>query len=278
MVYFLCEKKQRIIFVSKDRYNFMYDLNNLIKTLNLNNDVDAVFLTGSHADGTDKPYSDIDLIIVLNENTAHLESVFTYINGTFADIFIFDQSDLQKMSDGSRDSLYSVFMSWLKYSDIKFDKSGKTTKLKKITDIKSVNKKEDNSKQNVLQKINYNYICNLRYFDSEDSIYHEALQVRLLYSLIGLITGYFTLRDMQWKGEKNAVKYLKENDSDFYTKWQQYFKTTELSSKVKLYKSLVKLTLPDADMLWDTNLTYLKGKNGERNTVKLKNYWKKLIG
>ncbi len=43
-------------------------LNTIIKKLKEHIEVDAVFITGSYGEGKQKPYSDLDLIIILKKN------------------------------------------------------------------------------------------------------------------------------------------------------------------------------------------------------------------
>lgn len=46
----------------------MKELDKIIKKLKSNDDMEAVFITGSNSGKEAKPYSDIDLVIILKEN------------------------------------------------------------------------------------------------------------------------------------------------------------------------------------------------------------------
>ena len=70
-------------------------LSQIIKKLGKHQDVDGVFVTGSQGDDY-KPYSDIDLVIILNDNHHKISSLYTWIDEKFADIFFFDQPDLEE--------------------------------------------------------------------------------------------------------------------------------------------------------------------------------------
>ena len=63
--------------------------NTIIEKLKTKDEVDAVFVTGSYGIAQEKSYSDIDLVIILRKNTNKLKSVYTWIDGVFADIFFF---------------------------------------------------------------------------------------------------------------------------------------------------------------------------------------------
>ena len=55
----------------------MEDLEKIIDALNLNDDVDAVFITGSFGAKNAKPYSGIDLVVLLKENKMNLYSLLS---------------------------------------------------------------------------------------------------------------------------------------------------------------------------------------------------------
>lgn len=79
----------------------MNSLDKIIEKLKSNGDVDAVFLTGSIGTKTNKPYSDIDLIVILKNNSKEIESIFTWIDGIFADIYFFDLENIKEIEESS---------------------------------------------------------------------------------------------------------------------------------------------------------------------------------
>jgi len=144
----------------------MEDLEKIIDALKLNDDVDAVFITGSFGAKNAKPYSDIDLVVLLNENKMNLYSLYRWVDGIFADIFFFDMADMERISSlGKNDgnAMDGIFMSWLKKADIRFDKSGVLADLKNKTAADGATLVSKKDKQSFWQKINYNF-CNLLKF------------------------------------------------------------------------------------------------------------------
>jgi predicted nucleotidyltransferase len=230
----------------------MTELNKIIEKLELSDDVDAVFLTGSHGLKESKPYSDIDLVIILKENKNNLYSLYRWIDGTFADIFFFDLTDLKRIETQAgryENEMDPVFVRWLKKADIKFDKSNILTSLKQ----KMVGTEDivlEKIKKNLWQKINYNYVANKRYYESGDSLYQEALELRLLYSVIEVICGYLGFRNIEWRGEKWAVKYLKENIPDFYKLFQDYISATSLNGRFNAYSQMFDSVFTDKYKKW----------------------------
>ncbi len=155
----------------------MSELQNIIENLKKKEQVDALFLTGSRGN-TMKPYSDIDLVIILKENTAQIASIYTWIANTFAGVFFFDHNDLNEIENAlwlPSNKLIGNLFSWLKDGDIQFDKSGKLTKLQTKKKELKIDKAE---KEYSWWHINYNFEANTRYFESNDALYHEALEIR----------------------------------------------------------------------------------------------------
>lgn len=262
----------------------MTELQNIVENLKSNNGVDAVFLTGSFG-ANKKPYSDIDLIIVLRKNVECIRSVFTWIDGMFADVYFFDLENIEKIkdvnwspissdSDENKHRMNRLLIYWLKEGSIQFDKSGKLTELKsKEIDLNKVGKGE---KENYWMNINYNFEANTRYFNSDDPIYLEALEIRLLYSMPQVICGYFVFRDIPWHGEKNAVKYFKEKDLVFYKEFMGFYKSSTLKDKFKHYNQMVKLVFVSDYFLWSKDGIYSK-RIDDAIDLRLAEYWKNLI-
>ena len=231
----------------------MSSLDKIIEKLKSNDDVDAVFITGSYSNQEAKPYSDIDLVIILKENKNELYSLYRWVDGIFADIFFFDLADLKRIEDGAgkhENPMDSTFMSWLKKSDIKFDKSGSLSALKNEADESDESSIPTKDKDSFWQKINYNFVANKRYFESNDLLYLEALELRLLYSVIEVICGYLAFRDISWRGEKEAVKYLKNNHQDFYDIFKSYSISNNLADKFRFYEQMIELVFTDKYKKW----------------------------
>ena len=260
----------------------MQNLNLLIKNLKKHPIVDAVFITGSQGD-EHKKYSDIDLVIILNKHTHDLTSLYTWIGDKFADIFFFDHEDMKRIetcNELSGNSMDAVFVSWLQKATIQFDKSGRLTQLvKTVNELANKIKIPKSEKDLFWQKINYNFVANTRYFESNDPIYHEALQVRLLYSMSEIFMGYFEFRNIPWRGEKNALKYIKENDTDFYKAFIAYAQMSNLEDRFRKYSDLVKMVFTHDYKSWSMGDVLPQSKNrNNSNQVELIKFWNELIG
>jgi len=255
----------------------MKSLKGLIETLESKAEVDGVFLTGSHGLGLAHANSDIDLIVILKENTQNIRSVFEMIDDTFADIFFFDTrelTDIIRYEKANGSSSNGMLLSWLQKGDIKFDKSGLLKQLKaKLPEIKLII--SEHEKTVFLDKISYNLLANKRYFSSTDPIYKEALEVRLMYSIPDLFVGFLVLRDQPWRGEKDAIKFVKENDPKFYELFLEYQKTTDLERKMSLYSRMAEKAISKGMKPFDYRkpVCLSKGDNTPEEVAKLQNFW-----
>ena len=251
-----------------------------IEKLKIKDEVDSVFITGSQGD-ENKPYSDIDLVIILNQNTDKIKSIYTWIDNKFADIFFFDLNDLDRITNSKKikaNSMDAIFLAWLKKANIQFDKSGQVTDLKNtLPNFESIINFSESDKAQSWQKINYNFVANKRYFESNDTVYHEALEIRLMYSIPELLLGYFEFRNIAWRGEKDALKFLKENDLEFYNLFLEYTKSQDISSRFNCYSKMVKKVFVSDYAIWITGQIIAESKDDKIDSKnQAKEYWFRL--
>ena len=213
-------------------------------------------MTGSNHNDEAKAYSDIDLVVILKENKDELYCSYNWIDGIFTEAFFFDSNDLKRIASNNKmdsESFDAILLDWIKKSNIYFDKSGILTDLKsKAQNIDTLNQ-SDRSKEGFWQRINHNYIADKRYFDSGDKLYHEALEIKLFYSMEQVICAYFAFRDIPWRGEKNAVLFLKENSHEFYKLFQNYTSATSLKERFEAYSRMFNAVFTDKYKKWTKN-------------------------
>jgi len=226
-------------------------LNDVVSKLSSNGNVDALLLCGSTASGKQTKSSDHDLVLVVKEKPDKLLSFFTYIAGAPADIFFYSISEIQRIISDKRakDGGETWLMHWLEEGKIAFDHSGKLTELQKM--MGTIFTSLDASAGAYVYKINYNLVNNIRYFESEDQLYHAALEIRLMYSIVEVLTGYFSLRHIYWEGEKMAIRYLKEHDPKYLSVFETACRASNLKDRFLAYQELVELTFTAEYPKWD---------------------------
>jgi hypothetical protein len=257
----------------------MRSLEAIVGNLKKRHDVDAVFLTGSQGTGEQTSSSDLDLVVILRENNRSLRSLYTWIDGVFADVFFFDRSDLERIGHAETlpaNGLDAILVSWLRKASILFDKTGAVTALQSAIMSTDNFRVPEEEKRRVWKDINYNLVANTRYFQAEDPIYHEALGIRLLYSVSELLTGYLALRDRPWRGEKDAIAYLKEVDPDFYRSFQAYLGAMDLQKRFEYYREMAGRVFPEGYTLWSAEDVVAVSTTGTVDGDDLVRYWQEL--
>lgn len=262
----------------------MQTLEKLIENLKNQEEIDAILLVGSKASGEEKEYSDIDLAVIFKENREKLFSLFEYIDNRPADIFFYDLTQLQKLLNDKRipaNTMDGVLISWLDKGSVLFDKSGTLTSFKdKFSDLK---KKLEVPEVEVCRwdsLINSAYVTNKRYFESNNPEYHEILEIKLLQDLYNIFMGYFEFRNIPWTGEKQMLRYLKENDTEFYNLYSASIKSSSLQERFSSYSDLVQKVFDGNYGIWDKNVVkpFIKGSLSPEERNHLVEYWKNLIG
>jgi predicted nucleotidyltransferase len=245
-------------------------LQKIINTLSKKDNVDALLLCGSTATGKQTKSSDHDLVLVVKEKPDKLLSLFTYINGLPADIFFYSSGDIKRivLNKQIKEGGESWLMHWLQKGKISFDKSGDLSKLQNM--ISEIQYPLDTSAGTSAYKINYNLVNNTRYFESNDSLYHSALEIRLLYSTVEALVGYFSIRHIYWEGEKKSIQYLENQDPEYLSVFQKTARASNLQDKFAAYRDLVEKSFTSEYPKWDKDVvTSVDGDFGV--------FWKNLL-
>lgn len=254
-------------------------LANVIERLKSSPRVRGIFTAGTTALKL-TPSSDIDLIIILDKNSEEIKSVYTMIKNRFSDIFFFDIDFVKKLNGKQKVSgndFDGMFLEWLASGKVEYDQENLLLPLKaKISKKPPSQKVADSEKRNYWIKTNYNFIANLRYYNSKDKLYHQALEIRLFYSVIELIVAYFYFRNIPWRGEKCAIKYFKKNGRGFFSIFQAYSKSDNIKDKMRYYEKMFNKIFINEYQKWEDNFV-IPISNQNQYDKKMINFWKKLV-
>lgn len=241
--------------------------------------VKGVFTTGSTATAL-TPSSDIDLVVVLDKNAEGIKSVYTLIESRFADVFFFDVAFVNKLKNKktvSGNTFDGMFVEWLTKGKVEYDPQRFLQKIKsRFQKTPPLQKIPDSEKRDFWIKANYNYIANARYFNSGNTLYHAALEIRLLYSVLELITTYFSFRGIPWRGEKFAITYLQKNDRAFLAAFRNFSKSSKLPEKMKYYRKMFDAVLFGEYQKWRDNFVVAISSSGQYDKT-LNRFWDKLV-
>ena len=202
--------------------------------------------------------SDIDLLIVVDEDRATLRGAVTQIDGRMGDVIFATTREIAEIAEiadaaSARDAGAWVGMiaSHLESARILLDRNGDLARAQIQARRSSVaSEAEPGAAYRAWNKINYDRQHNRRMLTSDDPAYAAALDSRMLYGLDDAFTGYFATRGMRWRGEKAAVSHLREHDPAFLTLFQQALAEQDRSEKFALYEQLCQRATAPAGGLW----------------------------
>ncbi len=245
-------------------------LQEIIAKLSQDDNIDALLLCGSTATGTQTKSSDYDLVLIVKEKPERLLSLFTYINDIPADIFFYSVADIRRIISDKKvkEGGEMWLVHWLLKGKISFDKSGDLSRLQSL--ISDIQYPADTSASTFAYKINYNLVNNTRYFESNDTLYHSALEIRLLYSITEALVGYFSMRHIYWEGEKKAIQYLEDQDLEYLSIFQKTVRASNLRDKFIAYQDLADKSFTAEYLKWDKDVA--ESIEGDFGT-----FWKDLL-
>ena len=144
-----------------------------------------------------------------------------------------------------------MLASHLERAEILFDQHGALAMAQaQIRRCELASSAEPGAAYRAWNKINYDRQHNRRMLESDDPDYAAALDVRLLYGLVDVFTGYFATRGLRWQGEKASVRYLREHDPEFLALFQRAHSENDRRAKLDLYEQLCQQATAPVGDLW----------------------------
>ena len=205
--------------------------------------------------------SDIDLLIVVVEKWSNLRVGVTWIEGRMGDLLFATTSEVDSIADAEPALGFTGWVgrvaTFLTSARILVDQGERLMRAQEAArrwpDAALAPTRSDAYR--AWHKINYDRQHNRRMLASDDPDYVTALDVRLLYGLDDVLTGYFAIRRVRWEGEKAAVRYLREHDPVFLELFRQCLAEQDRHAKFTLYEQLCQEATAPAGGLWDSEPT-----------------------
>jgi hypothetical protein len=225
--------------------------------------VDGVLLIGSTGKDTLTPASDYDMIVVLAQMPAPLHVGVTLIDGRLSDLIFVTTQEIDTLlhaeDEVAHDTWQGRLLHWFASGEIVVDRKGRLAQAKsKAQQVRTADLAGAGDRYRLWFGINYNVKQTQRMLLAEDSVYDTAVDLRLLYCLSELWSGYFQLRGLPWRGEKAAVRLLAEYDPAYLEKFRQCLAEPDRQCKVERYTELAALTLAPLGGLWDGDSTAIQ--------------------
>ncbi len=217
--------------------------------------VDGILFMGSTGSGTLNAASDYDLLLILADDPAAPQMVVTWVDGHFTEIYCTPVTALARIiaeptawREGSEEG--SV-INWLRDGRIVHDRAGRLANAQaaaRAAPPLAVAASE--GAYWAWDILGYNVAQAKRYLASDDPVYREVVDFRLLYRLAEVMTAYFTVRGLPWRGEKEAIRYWTADDPPFLARFRECLAETDRGRKVARYEELARLTLAPVGALW----------------------------
>lgn len=238
-------------------------LEDVIAKLSRNKSVEGILLIGSFSKDQLLPESDYDLVIILTEAVKPWYVGVTYIDHRFTDLIFVANSEVKRIADLERPVAHghalAPIIRWFRDGSILFARSLDVEpagrKAKSAAWIEPVG---DEAVYGTWSQINYNLAQLRRMMVSNDPMYRQAVEIRMaVYGHSDIWFGYFTIRKLEWQGDKAAIRYLSDHDPEFLMAYQQFIKTTDVRAKFSIYERLVSMTTAPAGGVWPPDATVM---------------------
>ena len=235
--------------------NSTLTLEEVISKLASHRDVDGIVIFGSAGAERITSASDYDLVIVLADESVPIGFGTTYVSGRLTDLMFFTVAEIEQVMSLNEpvdtDERLGQLIRWLKEGQVVLDRSGQLGHAqRKVQGGQWLLPAGASRRYQIWYKINFDLRHAKRMVVSNDPVYQQALEMRLLFSIFDVFLGYFLMRGMIWEGSKAAIRYLSANDPEYLGLLEQCLAETNRVRKVEMYEQLAKLATEPAGGLW----------------------------
>jgi hypothetical protein len=242
-------------------------------------------LVGSAATGRLGPVSDLDVLIVLDEPSPPLLVGLTSVGGRLTDLLFATVSEVDGLlSADGRDAAQgwaARLVRWIRDGRVVFDRNGRLATLRKISASRPRRAMHDHSTYETWFSLNYDLAQNRRLSASQDPVDRTALRMRLDRGVFELAKGYLRFRDVEWAGEKAAMRFLADHDPSYLAEMRTYLDEITPERRMARYEDLVERTLSPFGGIWEPRQTWFQFRPGIEASPELIGeaaaFWKALI-
>ena len=241
---------------------------NTILQLSRNSTVQSILQIGSQRRKQLSPDSDYDLVIVLTDLVEPWFVGVTEINGRFTDLIFVNQAEIETInrltSSVPHTHALAPIIRWLRDGEILFSRCALiVTAQTKVQEQDWILLPTDETLHQIWFSINYNLAQTRRIVASVNPLYRQTASIRMAnYGHTDVWFGYFSLRRIEWRGDKTAVSYLQQHDPAFLAHYQAFITCTAITEKFALYQNVAAIAAEPLGGLWKVtpSLTNVKDK------------------
>ncbi len=259
----------------------------LVERLKASPAVDGLMLIGSSAQGALNEHSDRDLLIVLNERPITITNGAIFCEGILVDLIIEMRDGVEELAATEPGSISlndygAPFFNWFSTGRIVLDRSGCLGRLRDRLASDEVGPVlTEGGPISRADRALYNLAQTRRMSQSTDSVYQQAVDLRMLYQLADLMVDYFTLRGMAWAGEKEAIRYWQLSVPEYLDLFMRCYWERDRDERVRLYGELVEATIEPTGFSWHDGDPMLRLSPSELmtrdNLRKAQSFWRSVL-
>lgn len=216
-------------------------LSELVELLTRNQDVAGIVLGGSHAADRQTSWSDLDLLLVLRSPELPFTHVTTTVGDTLAEIVCCSQDDHRRAMAGESPSRWDVatFVRFLR-GRVLFDRDGSLA-VAAAWAASRPSLGPDEDPYGRWRHAQYNVRQTRRYLASGNEAARTAVVARMLYQLHDVLRDYFTLRDMSWPGDREALAFWQTHEPALREAWLAAVAEPDIDRKVERWVTMFPL-------------------------------------
>lgn len=213
----------------------------LLTRLSGHREVTGIVLGGSHAAGRQTAWSDLDLLLVLRGPDLPFTLATTTVGGTLTEIVCCTAEDIHDARRGAPPAHWdrATYIRFLG-GRILFDRDGSLAQAAAWAAAQP-EPGPDVDPFSRWRHAQYNVRQTRRYLASGDEAARTAVVARMLYSLHDILRDYFTMREMAWPGDKEALAYWRDHEPELRRVWLAAVAETEIDRKIEAWVAMFPL-------------------------------------
>lgn len=221
--------------------------------------VAGILLMGSTGEGSLTSSSDIDICLIPSNLPSPAKLFTTWIDNRLAEVYVTTVEAIHRVAGEpgrwSAGSEEEALIRWLRTGRVVYDRTGVIGAGQAAARQTPTAVPDESCRYWAWWGIGYNVAHMRRYASGDDVVSQAAAQVRLLWSVFQVIAHYFTIREIPWRGEKEAIRFLTVHDPAYLDLINHCVAEQDILRKARLYEELAQLTLEPVGGLWTSGQT-----------------------
>jgi len=222
--------------------------------------------------------SDYDLVIIFDEAAKSWYVGVTFIENRLTDLIFVKSSEIERVlaldTPVAQNDELAPIIRWVRDGEIIYARSKSLQHTQEKTRTQAlIEPIDDEAAYSAWFRINYNLAHLRRMLTSNDSVYKQAVNIRIaVYGHSDIWFGYFMIRRIEFLGDKAAIRYLCEHDPEFLSSYQQFINgKSSVDEKFAAYERVASMATAPMGTLWPEISTVMNLEN----TLEI---WQRLLG